>query len=130
MQMMLDAQELANSLSSDYLNMQKYAPKPKRTTMQTGIYKGKNGVYYAFRASRGSGKVWPYVMTRLDDGNKAEFTYSAQGFGMCAPADRLTLDECESLSLHLGYCVMCGKELTVKKSVLAGMGPVCRKKYN
>ena len=123
----LDAQELANSLSSDYLNIQKYV-RTQPNQMKPGIYLGSNGVHYAFRKTR-EGKVWPHIMTKGVEGEKATFAFDATGFKVCKAENRLTVEECEALSLYLGYCVMCGKELTVKKSVAMGMGPVCRKKY-
>lgn len=41
---------------------------------------------------------------------------------------RLTVEEAEALSLHLGFCCLCGRTLTVEESVKAGIGPVCRRK--
>jgi hypothetical protein len=41
---------------------------------------------------------------------------------------RLTLEECEALSLSFARCIRCKRNLTVKDSVKRGMGPVCRRK--
>lgn len=42
---------------------------------------------------------------------------------------KLTLAEGESLSIKFGRCIYCHRRLKAAKSVLAGIGPACRKLY-
>jgi hypothetical protein len=101
------------------------ASLPEKVT-QEGVYHGHNGVYYRVKATL-AGKLWPHVITKTETG--VEFTFSRDGFNHIEPKDRLTVEEVNALGLLFGRCVLCGKELTVKKSVLQGLGPICAKKY-
>lgn len=42
---------------------------------------------------------------------------------------RVTLARLEELSLQLGVCMHCGRELRVAESVQRGVGPICASKY-
>lgn len=46
------------------------------------------------------------------------------------PANRLTLEQAIKYSAQVGSCVHCGRTLTLRKSVVAGMGAVCASKYH
>lgn len=46
------------------------------------------------------------------------------------PSNRLTLRLAQKYSIETGICCHCGRYLSAKKSVAAGMGPVCRKYYH
>ena len=46
------------------------------------------------------------------------------------PTNRLTLEQAIKYSAQTGSCVHCGRTLTLRKSVVAGMGQVCASKYH
>jgi hypothetical protein len=66
-----------------------------------------------------------YVAGKL---HKFEFTYDRGSIFTLDAADRMTVEEVAQLGRQTGFCWVCHRKLTVQKSILAGIGPVCAKK--
>jgi hypothetical protein len=54
--------------------------------------------------------------------------YSAGAIYNIREANRLSVAACEALSLQMGSCCWCSRELTAADSVKRGIGPICRKR--
>lgn len=46
------------------------------------------------------------------------------------PEERLTLKQASEFGAQTGCCCHCGRTLTVRKSIVAGMGKICASRYN
>ena len=104
-----------------------------------GIYRREDGAIVRVLIGERSGLPWARLLTVhspavfAEDGTvveRADIEWVAKSGLIHTLSDdmRLTLDECEALSLSFARCIRCKRNLTVKKSVAAGMGPVCRSK--
>ena len=66
----------------------------------------------------------------VHDGRSLGWVYAGQRpFARCTDETRYSLDQAKSWGLAHGWCLVCGRELTDPKSVTAGIGPVCAKKF-
>jgi hypothetical protein len=74
---------------------------------------------------------WNQTKTRLYAKVRTggRFEYAAGAIYRLTVGHRLTIEQAETLSLQVGACMICGRDLTVKESVARGIGPVCRKRY-
>jgi hypothetical protein len=116
----------ANNLSDEYHALAQkandladaYASRPVE---RPGIFRSTEGTFAVktnregtrMYAKRLCGRSWEYasgVIFRLSESH------------------RMTVEECEALSLYIGSCAWCSRELTAEKSVKRGMGPVCAKR--
>jgi len=66
-----------------------------------------------------------YVAGKL---HKFEFTYEKGSIFTLDAADRMTVEQVAQLGRQTGFCWVCHRKLTVQKSIVAGIGPVCAKK--
>jgi Family of unknown function (DUF6011) len=94
-------------------------------TIDVGAYE-HDGVLYSVRRSRESNKLHAY--TYNSETKCWEFARGA--VYNIKPEDRLTLSRASQLSVMVNSCVHCGRTLTLRKSVVAGMGRVCASKYH
>lgn len=109
----------------------KATPKPTQEDVKAiaGLYE-LAGEIYRMRKARGANH---FYAERLTDVESSAFEY-AQGMARRVPnaGRKLTLEECEALSLKLGACVMgCGRTLTATVNGVGPaqrfIGPVCAK---
>lgn len=85
-----------------------------------GLYE-LDGEIYRMRKARGKSHFYAELLTDIES---SAFEY-ASGMAHKVPATgrKLSLEECEALSLKLGGCCMCGRELT---ATVNGVGPGAR----
>lgn len=110
------------------IDMLKTLPKRKALTATTkdevkeiaGIYELDGEIY---RMKRAQGKTHFYAM-KLDRAAGDAWNY-ASGMARRVPTEgrKLSLEECEALSIKLGGCCMCGRTLT---ATVNGVGPAAR----
>jgi hypothetical protein len=70
-----------------------------------------------------------YAKKLVFHGKKATWVYAPGAMANLAQLSPLTLAEAAALGHAHGHCIVCGAELTVTKSVQAGIGPKCAKKF-
>ena len=107
--------------------------KEKVTVTEPGMYRiAATGVVYLVERSRKhtdrlyAKKLLPtYIGKKL---HKLQFEYMPGAIYRLEPSDRMTPAEVAELGKLTGHCWVCSKKLTVKKSIDAGIGPVCAKK--
>lgn len=83
------------------------------------VVKSKNDRLYAKRL------VFTYVSGQV---HKIELSYSQGMIFSIHAEDRLTVAEVQEIGKLTNHCMVCRKKLKVKKSIDAGIGPVCAKK--
>ncbi len=86
----------------------------------TSIYRvrlGKSGHFYADALQLGA------------PGTKAKFIFAPGAIKILTANMRMTKDEAKKYGVQFGICCRCGKVLEKDKSVEAGIGPVCIKKF-
>lgn len=59
----------------------------------------------------------------------ADFVYAPGVIARLTPAMKMTVDEARAFAVQHGICANCGRKLKAAKSVEAGIGPVCIKKF-
>ena len=88
---------------------------------KVGIYRHE-GVLYRVRKSK-AGRLY------AESWDGEAFTYDAGAVYRLLAGERLTAAEVASLGHLTGVCWVCFRKLTDAKSIAAGIGPVCVKKY-
>jgi hypothetical protein len=124
-------EQLPKVIVSGIINTLKSAPEQPLAISEVGAYLS-DGTIYSIRLGKESQKfqVWYHDTTQ----NK--YVREANGFTekdllkKLQPTDRLTLELAIKYSAQTGICVHCGRTLTLRKSVVAGMGQVCASKYH
>lgn len=94
---------------------------------EAGAYR-INDTIFSIRKGRQSGKwqVWAF------DSLLGKWVLDSKNYGLLfeiKAENRLSLKEAIQHSALTGYCVNCGRTLTLASSVLKGMGRVCESKY-
>jgi hypothetical protein len=79
--------------------------------------------YYKVQTSKTSGKRYAKIWTGKS------WSYNAGGIYQLTLADKMTAEQAKKFGKKTGNCICCGRLLTVKASVEAGIGPVCAEKY-
>jgi hypothetical protein len=95
---------------------------------EAGAYR-INDTIFSIRKGRQSGKwqVWSF------DSLSGKWFLDSKNYGLLfeiKAENRLSLKEAIQHSALTGYCVNCGRTLTLASSVLKGMGKVCESKYS
>ena len=93
--------------------------------LEVGAYR-HNDQIYSVRKSRESGRLHAYVLNI----KSKQWEFARGVVYEIKPEERLTLAQAMQFGASTGYCVHCGRTLTVQKSVVAGMGRVCASKYH
>lgn len=118
------------------------APRPaaRGELAATGVYRHADTVYVVreFTPQGEPGRKVRYARrlaelsaaqgNRVNDAGEAVRFQEVKAPGMqyqLTPAELLSVDEVERLSLATGYCLVCGRKLRVEASVKSGIGPVC-----
>jgi len=91
--------------------------------LEDGIYI-KDGVVYKVQTS-GSDRKYAKVLQ-----NGGGFSYVAGAISSLTAQHKITLEQAKAYGIQFGVCCVCGALLTDAKSVDAGIGPVCAKKWN
>lgn len=99
------------------------AVKPKTEPAGEGWYEYNGVVYKVKKAVHGSGRLYA---VGLNDG---EWEYAPGVANRLREEHRLSMERAQELGRLYGWCVICGKTLTDEKSIEAGIGPVCIKRF-
>lgn len=91
--------------------------------VEAGIYLLNGVVHKVQKAVHGSGNLYAKV---LQDG---AFVYAPGAIRSLLPEHRMTLEQAKEYGHLYGVCCNCGATLTDEKSIEAGIGPVCAKKF-
>ena len=123
-------EQLTKSVVSGIINTLKDSDEISLAITEVGAYL-LNETIYSIRLGKESGKLQVYSYSpyaekylRNDVSKEKEILRQLQ------PTDRLTLEQAIKYSAQTGSCVHCGRTLTLRKSVAAGMGQVCASKYH
>lgn len=126
----VDVENIDRRRASNMIGALKAAPRraveaaatatPVDVKIQIGIYALGDEIYRMRKARTGS----HLYAERLTDEETGAWEY-ARGMARRVPSEgrKLTLEECEALSLKVGGCCMCGRELT---ATVDGVGPAAR----
>lgn len=136
------ASALSKDDASAFIERMKVLPKLPKLAVPTvdipeGLYELHGDIVRVVH-SKGTGKPYAKVVRTNGDG-KQEFTYVGRSWlardgaqasvSDLAGAPMLTLERVKALSLQIGVCAICGRELSAEQSVANSIGPVCEKKY-
>lgn len=119
--------------ASRAIDMLRVAPKVMARkvapSLEVGMYR-KDGEIYRVHRSRETGNLYAKRLV-LDLLAKREITFAyAKGAIMfLTEDDRMSLSEAKAFGVETGVCCVCGTFLTDPKSVEAGIGPVCAKRF-
>lgn len=123
-----DVKRLTKEGARKAIDMLKTLPKRKALTATTkdevkeiaGIYELDGEIY---RMKRARGKTHFYAM--ILDREAGDAWHYAEGMARRVPTEgrKLSLEECEALSVRTGGCCMCGAQLT---ATVNGVGPAAR----
>jgi hypothetical protein len=92
-----------------------------------GFYRVEGTVYRVQKARSTDNR---YAKVLSTDGGSRTWTYVGRSpFSKLTPDTKLTLADAEAHGLAYGWCLRCGRDLTVPESVERGIGPVCAKKW-
>lgn len=91
-----------------------------------GIYL-VDGKVVKVQKSKTSGK--PYAMELIVSGKSGSFIYRPGLIYKVQPEDKMSLASAVEFGMVYGVCCNCGRTLTNKDSVEAGIGPICAKKF-
>ncbi len=122
-----DIETLTKSEASDLIGTLKDAPRKAVAPITkedvkaiAGVYELDGDIYRMKKARQGS-----HFYAMILDREAGDAWNYCEGMARKVPAQgrKLTLDECEALSLRMGGCVMCGRTLT---ATVDGVGPAAR----
>jgi hypothetical protein len=92
--------------------------------LEVGAYL-HDGIVYSVRKNSGSGRLHAFSF----NADRKQWVFVRDMVYKITQEERLTLAQAMQFGASTGYCVHCGRTLTVQKSVVAGMGRVCATKY-
>lgn len=121
-----------NCMRAEYLRSNAPADADADPVTDVGLYRNpNNGTIYKVQKAKTTGNLYAKKLVLVDRyGDKPKVTFEyAPGLRFLKAAWKMTLDEAEAFGALYGQCVRCGRTLTVKESVAASMGPVCRKYF-
>jgi hypothetical protein len=86
-------------------------------------------VFKVQKAVHGSGHL--YAKELVPDGHEGDwhFVYAPGAIRTLFAEDKMTLEEAKEFGVLYGTCCVCGRTLTDEKSIAAGIGPICAKKF-
>lgn len=99
------------------------AARKASVKVEAGIYLLNGVVHKVQKAVHGSGNLYAKV---LQDG---AFVYAPGAIRSLLPEHKMTLEQAKEYGHLYGVCCNCGATLTDEKSIEAGIGPVCAKKF-
>jgi hypothetical protein len=103
---------------------------PKKVTVNAeGLYRNAEGQYIKVVRSKNSGNLYAKRLQYAQGDKKGSFVYEPGLIFTIEPHQKVTLEEGLKFSGKIGFCCMCGRTLTAKASVEAGIGPICSSKF-
>jgi hypothetical protein len=90
---------------------------------EDGMYLRDGVVFKVQIAKQGSGRLYAKRLT----GNG--FEYAPGAINTLRAEHKMTLDQAKEYGKLYGVCCACSRDLTDEKSIAAGIGPVCARKF-
>lgn len=101
-----------------------------------GMYRRGDRIFKVQKAVHGSGNLYAKELLPLDEPHVMKtktvthyFKYAPGEIRKLSGADRMTLEEAKAWGALYGTCCVCGATLTDERSIAAGIGPVCGKRF-
>ena len=116
---------------SAYIEIGKSLPYKQRATAPTAERVTETGMYtdgtHIYRVQSNKAGTSLYAKRLVPSGSKSGWSlvYESGAIYKLTPAMRMTEAQVEAASAGIGACAVCGRTLTAKDSVKAGIGPVC-----
>ena len=103
---------------------------PDRPAITDGLYRSPDGsVYKVQKAVHGSGNLYAKRL-EVDPGSRTgTFVYEPGAIRRIDPAWRMTKEDAIAFGSLYGCCCACGRTLTDEKSIEAGIGPICGRRF-
>lgn len=89
------------------------------TTSKIGFYVCNAGVFKVVKAKTGSHE---YALKLNEDG---KWDYAPGAIKNLRPETKMSLEYAAAYGRRTGRCMVCGRTLTKKDSIDAGIGPIC-----
>lgn len=131
--------KLSKTQASAMIDMLISEKKTKNVTKMAQLTEGMylvDGVVYKVQISKSSGKPYAKRLVKLHTPKVLKtktithtFEYAAGAVYKIKPENKMTLEQAAAFGVNTGTCCVCGALLTNDKSVKAGIGPVCAKKF-
>ena len=99
------------------------AVRPADVPLTEGMYDVGGDVYRVQRSSGG------HLYAKYLNPETKKFEYAPGEVKRIDIRDRMTLEQGKEYSAKLGVCCVCAATLSAKKSVAAGIGPICATKF-
>lgn len=125
----------ANSLNgaqcSAYIELAKSLPYKAREPKPGAEPVTEPGMYsdgaHIYRVQHNKAGTNLYAKRLVPSGSKSGWSlvYIAGAVHRLTAAQRMTAEQVEAASAEIGVCAVCGRVLTARDSVKAGIGPVC-----
>ncbi len=96
---------------------------------EPGMYRTDGEVYLVVTSESGRLYAKKLVTEMKGDAvHKLAFEYDKGSIYKISKFDRMSVEDVAKLGKTTGHCWVCARKLTVKKSVEAGIGPICAQK--
>lgn len=96
---------------------------------EPGMYRTDGEVYLVVTSESGRLYAKKLVTEMKGDAvHKLAFEYDTGSIYKISKFDRMSVEDVAKLGKTTGHCWVCARKLTVKKSVEAGIGPICAQK--
>jgi hypothetical protein len=103
---------------------------PERPAITDGLYRSPDGaVFKVQKAVHGSGNLYAKRLEVDPESRTGTFVYEPGAIRRIDPAWRMTKEDAIAFGALYGCCCACGRTLTDEKSIEAGIGPVCGRKF-
>jgi hypothetical protein len=103
---------------------------PERPPITDGLYRSPEGtVYKVQKAVHGSGHLYAKRLEVDPDTKTGTFEYAYGAIRLIDPAWRMTKEDAIAFGALYGCCCNCGRTLTDEKSIEAGIGPICSRRF-
>lgn len=127
----VEAENLTKAAASQEISRLLSLPKQAQKAAQVlteGMYM-VDGQAFKVQRSKTSGNLYAKVLVQEnghpEDKPTARFEYAPGAMRNLRIEDRMTLDQAKQYGMMFGTCCVCGRTLTKRESIEAGIGPIC-----
>lgn len=122
---LLDTGPMTSREASTLIDRLFALPRKPQTVVEPGYYLLDGDAYTVVTARNGSGNTY----AKRFDLNAGRWEYAPGAIRKLAGVQPMTLEQAKEFGHEHGWCAICGRTLSDPKSVEAGIGPVCAKKF-
>jgi len=102
-------------------------PTPIAQIAEKGYYEYEGAIYCVAPSKQNPTRTIAKVLR--NEGHRGVWDFARGMIYRLKPEHRISLDRAKSFGHMYGFCMICGRTLTDPKSVEAGIGPVCAKRF-